>query len=321
MHRIIVSISVAVLIMLGTPEASRAHSPQWWYVAEEADRVLFVDTGSIQREGDEIRYNSSLIVRDPADDLGERRAFMQADCNTRKMQWPMVVRYGLDGERLDETVATYPAATAVEPGTLAATELDFVCASNHSDGKSNAFPIAVDMAVFAEALIANTDTGIRPSEIHDYLRRGSKTPLIRSTAPPPETFGTEQQVAVGRPIVPPRDYSRTVEIPPLNEYDSDEVGRIYDIAYQGIEGGELVFEIRGYASDDLAHSGSGQNLRFPHGAHEVQLRGLVIAIIEATPDNLRYRVDRRIDDAGNRTQEWNSDGGSNNASASIDACH
>ncbi|NKC52008.1 hypothetical protein HED63_24090 [Ochrobactrum cytisi] len=55
---------MAVLIMLGTPEASRAHSPQWWYVAEEADRVLFVDTGSIQREGDEIRYNSSLIVRD-----------------------------------------------------------------------------------------------------------------------------------------------------------------------------------------------------------------------------------------------------------------
>lgn len=96
------------------------------------------------------------------------------------------------------------------------------------------------MAVFAEALIANTDTGIRPSEIHDHLRRGSKTPLIRSTAPPPETFGTEQQVAVGRPIVPPRDYSRTVEIPPLNEYDSDEVGRIYDITYQGIEGGELV---------------------------------------------------------------------------------
>ncbi|MGC4250502.1 MAG: hypothetical protein QM605_03265 [Sphingobium sp.] len=282
---------LAAFTMAAWHGSAQARSSQWWYVARGADEVVFVDEKSIEREGDEARYTSNE-VRAPGEDTGTRRAFMRADCRKRTREWKLVMRYGTDDQPLDPAAVSYAEAEEVQPGTLGEAELDFVCAADRST--TGGFPIAIDDVAFAKALFARDDMTANPADIHDRMKADPSTPVIRSSAPPTATFGTEQHVGAGQPIVPPRDYATGTEPPNPPDYDADETGRIYDIAYQGVEKGQITFETRGYSIDDMVHPGSGQMTRLPMDSRTAQIRDFSITIVEAKLDGLRYRVVRQV---------------------------
>ncbi|MCW2336060.1 hypothetical protein M2337_000293 [Sphingobium sp. B2D3A] len=83
-----------------------------------------------------------------------------------------------------------------------------------------------------------------------------------------------------------------------SDYDTDVVGQIYDIAYLGVQNGELVFEKRGYSIDDLAHAGSGQPMRVPQTQKTVHIGDFMIDVLEATPQSLHFRAQLVRDGAG-----------------------
>lgn len=284
----------ALALILGLaailPSAAEARSSQWWYVAQGADKVLFVDVESIQRDGDTVRYEASQILREAGNAAASIRAYMQTDCRARTENWDMVMRYGPRDERLDEAALAYDSPEPVGSGTLGEAQLEFVCASDPA--ATGGFPIAIDEVAFAEALIADTDASESPRAVHDRMRADPKVPVIRSTAPPPETFGTAQSTAAGDAVVPPRDYAKGPQVPDVREYDADESGAIYDIAYIGIEDGEMVFERRGYGIGDLARASSAQEMRFPLSQKDVEILDIGIEVIEATPQTLRFRARR-----------------------------
>lgn len=269
------------------PTAAQAGSSQWWFVAQGADRVLFVDVGSIEREGDIVRYQASQVIRDPDNPAALIRAYMVTDCKMRTESWDMAIRYGADDQRLDETAVSFP-TEAVLPDTIGDAQLQFVCAADRA--QSGGFPLMIDEVAFAEALIADTEASESPAAIHERMRLDPKVPVIRSKAPGVETFGTPQTALVGHAVVPPRDYAKGVQIPIASEYDTDVVGQIYDIAYLGVENGELVFEKRGYSIDDLAHAGSAQPMRFPQTQKTVEIGDFMIDVLEATPQSLHFRA-------------------------------
>jgi hypothetical protein len=272
------------------PSPAQARSSQWWFVAQGADRVLFVDVGSIERKGDAVTYQVSQVLREAGNPAALIRAFMRTDCARHEEEWPLLLRYGADDRRLDETALSYPDPQRVEPGTLGDAQLQFVCAADRA--QAGGFPLAIDEVAFAEALIADRDATQDPAALHERLRADPATPVIRSTAPGPASFGTIQTVAAGSPVVPPRDYAKGTQVPAASEYDADETGTIYDIVYNGIEDGEVAFELRGYDIVDLAHAGSGQTMRFPLGQKTVQIRDITIDILEARPEDLRFRATR-----------------------------
>lgn len=289
-HIFRMGLSCIIFALCALPSGAQARSSQWWYVAQGADRVLFVDAESIEREGEVVSYATNQILREPGKDGASQRAYMRTDCAARTQQWMLVIRYGPDDQRLDPAAASYPDIQPIEAGTLGEAELDFVCAGDRT--ATGGFPLAIDDVAFAEALIANEQPANSAADLHARMKADPSTPIIRSSAPPPATFGTEQHVGKGQPIVPPRDYAKGTEPPVALDYDANETGRIYDIAYQGIEKGEIVFELRGYSIGDLAHPGSGQMLRTPVEATGDQINDLFITIVEAEPDGLRYRVAR-----------------------------
>lgn len=289
-----VSFAAVLLAACTLTSPAQARTSQWWYVAQGADRVLFIDEKSIERDGNIASYASRQILREPGNEVASQQAHMRTDCVNRTQQWVIVRRYARD-ERVVDPGSSYDELEPVETGTIGEAELDFVCADNTADRASTGgFPLEIDDVAFAEALIAADDTS--PADLHATMKADPATPVIRSSAPAPATFGTEQRVATGQPIVPPRDYEKGVDLPDTAQYDADETGRIYDLAYQGIEAGEIVFEIRGYEPTDLVHAGSGQNIRVPVEAGSEQIRDLLVTIIEATPDALRYRVERKLGD-------------------------
>lgn len=278
-------------VLLGlTPTGAHARSSQWWYVGGGADRVLFIDTGSIERDGDSVSYSARQVLRDPKDPAALISAYMRMDCKKREETWLMVTRYGAEDERLDPSSTSYADAQPVVDGTLGEAELDFVCAADPA--ATSGFPIAIDEVAFAEALIADTQGSVSPADLHEKMRTDPNVPVIRSAAPAPASFGTEQRMGVGQPIVPPRDYAKGTGVPISEDYDADETGTIYDIAYQGVEKGEMVFEQRGYSISDLAHPGSGQMWRFPMDQKSIQILDIAIDVIEARADGLRYKVTR-----------------------------
>jgi hypothetical protein len=281
---------VAGLFLAFTATCAQARASQWWYVAHGADRVLYVDVGSIEREGDTVGYWASQILRDPENPAAALRAYMRTDCAKRTETWLMVVRYDSADERLDPSALSYADAEAVEAGSLGEAQLDFVCAADRA--QAGGFPLAIDEVAFAQALIANEDGALGPAALHEKMRADPKMPVVRSSAPGPETFGTAQQAVKGHAIVPPRDYAKGIEVPQAQAYDADETGTIYDIAYWGIQDGELTFEQRGYSINDLAHSGSGQMLRFPVDQKNVQILDIAIEILATGPDSLRFRATR-----------------------------
>lgn len=278
-------------VVLALPAGAQARSSQWWYVAQGADRVVLVDERSIERDGDVVSYWSSQVIRDPGSEVALQRAYMRTDCTRRNQTWPMIMRYGVNDLRLDPPASSYDEPQDIVDGTIGEAELNFVCAEDRST--TDGFPLEIDEIAFADALIADKDATVRPADRHAQMKADPATPVIRSSAPSPSTFGTEQKAMTGQPIVPPRDYGKGTELPVVADYDEAEVGRIYDVAYLGIEKGQLAFEIRGYATSDLAHAGSGQTLHFPLAAKSAQVNDLAVTIIEATPKMLRYKVERK----------------------------
>lgn len=271
-----------------TPTVTQARSSQWWFVAQAVDKVLFVDVESIERDGDKVRYQASQILREPGNPAASIRAYMITDCRKRTETWDMVLRYSTDDERLDKAALNYPKATPVAAGSLGEAQLQFVCAADRT--RTNGFPLAIDQVAFAEALIADTDASVNPADLHERMRADPDVPVIRSTAPAPATFGTPQTVTAGHAVVPPRDYAKGVQIPEASNYDADESGTIYDIAYRGVEGGELAFEQRGYSIDDLAHASSAQTMRFPVSQKTIRIADIEIAVLKATRADLRFRA-------------------------------
>lgn len=77
--RLATSASMAILLVGLVPTVAQARQSQWWFVAAGADRVLFVDEKSIEREGDIVRHSSSQIFA-PSSEMLTRRAFMKTDC-------------------------------------------------------------------------------------------------------------------------------------------------------------------------------------------------------------------------------------------------
>ncbi len=215
--------------------------------------------------------------------------FVQVDCARSRIGWVGIQRFGHDDQVID--TSTRADAELAPPSTaIDRAQLDFVCADPAARERAGFFPLRIDDAAFTDALLGTTGNGVSPRALHDRMAASPETPVIRSTAPPPATFGTVQTVAVGQPIVPPRDYSRGTQTPDPADYPAIEVGRIYDIAFQGIKDGEIQFEIRGYSIDDLVHPGSGQTDTLPLGQRSITIRDLAITIRKTTPDQLTYSV-------------------------------
>jgi hypothetical protein len=286
---------LAGALALLSPSMAQARASQWWYVTQGADKVLFVDVESIERQGDIVRYDASQIVREAGNPAASVRAYMVADCRRHTETWDMVLRYGADDERLDKTALSYAGPNPVEAGSVGDAQLKFVCTDDRSE--TGGFPLAIDQVAFAEALIADTKASVSPADLHEKMRADPKVPVIRSTAPAPETFGTPQVTAAGHAVVPPRDYAKGVQIPDASQYDTIESGTIYDIAYAGIEKGELALNVRGYSIDDLVHASSGQTMRFPLSQKSIRIRDIEIAVLDATPQRLRFRASLAPKDA------------------------
>jgi hypothetical protein len=276
------------IMLLSLTMAGPATAVPWWYAGRAADRVVFVDAGSIERTKDIVRYSAKTVIRDRADPVAMTVAFMEADCARRRVGWAGIQRFGYD-ERVIDTSTRRKAEMADVPETsLADAELAFVCSDAQAREAEGLFVLAVDDAAFTEALLAAHDAS--PRALHDRMSADHAVPVIRSSAPDPAGFGKLQTVRAGEPMVPPRDYAKGPQVPNPTDYDPIEAGRIYDIAYQGVKDGELQFEIRGYAIDDLVHPASGQTETVRVGAKSIVIRDLAITIDSALPDRIRYKV-------------------------------
>lgn len=122
---------------------------------------------------------------------------------------------------------------------------------------------------------------------------GVQQEIQEQPAPETDTFGRSQFVMSGNPIVPPRDYSKGLERPKSDHYSANESGTIYDIAFLGIENGDMRFEIRGYSIADLEHPATGQTISFPQEQKTVEIRDIVIEIEEVLEGSLTYKIARR----------------------------
>lgn len=284
-RRFPILVACPLLAAIATPAAAAP----WWYVGHGADRAVFVDSGSIQREGGVVSYASKTVIRKQGDPVAMTSNFMQADCAGRRLGWLGVQQFGYDEAVIDTSTVAKAEMEDVPPDALADDELGFVC-SGAGDHEGRFFRLTVDDAAFTEALLAETDKAVSPRDVQDRLAANPATPVIRSTAPGTDTFGTVQTVKTGQPLVPPRDYEKGLQVPDPASYPSNEVGQIYDIAYQGIKGGKIQFEIRGYSIDDLVHPGSGQTMPAYLNEKKVNIRDLAITIRKASPDQITYSV-------------------------------
>jgi hypothetical protein len=269
--------------------AGPAVSADWWYVNRGEDRVLLVDAASIEAHGAKREYWTSLTIADGAQD-GVRmvKTFVEADCARQRAGWSVMVRYDRDDQQID--VDTLPRAGSGEvlPNTLDSAELAFVCAPK-DERPSGTFAVVIDPRTFADALQTAADD-VDSRELYDRLAADPKTPIIRSTAPDPDTFGQRQTVQAGQPLVPPRDYARGTQIPNAADHKPDVSGDIYDVAFQGVEGGKMRFETRGYSFDDMIHPASGQTEGFVAEPGVVTVRDLAITVEKVSADAITYRV-------------------------------
>ncbi|WP_260600116.1 hypothetical protein [Sphingomonas endolithica] len=268
--------------------ASASAAP-WWYVAHDEGRAVFIDAKSIQHRKSTIAFSSKDVIREHDNPVAMAVKFLQADCAKRQIGWAGVQQFGYDEAVIDTSTRRKAGMTnAIDPLDDAA--LDFVCADDASRAAGGFFPISIDDAAFTEALLSDASNSLTPRALHDKMAAAPTTVVVRSTAPAPATFGQTQTVAIGQPMVPPRDYSKGPQVPNPADYSSDEVGRIYDVAYQGIKDGQLQFEIRGYSIDDLVHPGSGQMQAADPRERPVLIKDLVITIKAATAERITYSI-------------------------------
>lgn len=69
-----------------------------------------------------------------------------------------------------------------------------------------------------------------------------------------------------------------------------QAGQNYEIVFTGVTPDTIRMSYREYTADDLARPAFSQELTYPRTSTEIRFRNLVISIIEATPDHLRYAV-------------------------------
>jgi hypothetical protein len=163
--------------------------------------------------------------------------------------------------RLNVDSLAKPALATVEPGTLGEAELKFVCAKAGDREGAGAFPVAVDARTFADALIVAGDEA--PRAVYDRL---AADPARRSSARPRP--GRKPSAAARRRRRGNRWFRhattpRGPSAPNAADYPRDSSGDAYDVTFEGLEAGELKFEVRGYSADDLIHPAMGQTERFP----------------------------------------------------------
>lgn len=275
-----------VLLLAATP----AMAAPWWYVDHGQNSVTFIDAGSIERDKDDVSYTSKVLIRDQDNPVAMTVNFMRGKCAKRQIRWHGTQSFGRDEAVIDTTIPDTQDYAAVARDTPQDVELNFACSGGKAGAVPAAFPLTIDDAAFTAALLAETSDSVSPRALHDRMAADPATPVIRSTAPPPSTFGQTQTVKRGQPIVPPRDYSKGPHIPDPKDYSSIEVGRIYDISYQGIKNGQIEFEVRGYSIDDLVHPGSGQTHSAELSEKKVHILDLAITIKKVTPDSITYSV-------------------------------
>jgi hypothetical protein len=280
------ALALAAAATLGVETAGAA---EWWYVAQGQDRVMLVDVASITRERGLLSYWNTQVIADGAEDgVRMTRSYMAADCAKARGGWAMSVRYDRDDRQIDVDSLAKPVLAAVEPSTLGEAELNFVCADAAGREAEGAFAVAVDVRTFADALIAAADEA--PRAVYDRLVADPATPIVRSTAPGTETFGRRQTAKTGQPLVPPRDYAKGIEVPKAADYPAASAGDVYDVTFEGLEAGEMTFEVRGYGVDDLIHPAMGQRERFPVDLKTIQIRDLAIQVEAVSTDAITYRV-------------------------------
>jgi hypothetical protein len=279
--------TVAVIAGLG---ATNAGAAQWWYVNQGQDRVMLIDVASIASDRGVLTYWNTQVIADGADD-GVRmvKSLMRADCAKSRGGWTMIVRYDRDDRQIDVDSLAKPAMAAVTPNTLGQAELDFVCATPDAREAAGGFALEIDPRTFADALIT-APSDETPRAVHDRLAQDPSTPVVRSAAAGPETFGTRQSIKAGQPLVPPRDYAKGTDIPKAEDYPPSSSGEVYDVTFEGLEQGQMVFEVRGYDADDLIHPASGQTERFPAALKTITIRDLALQIEKVTPEAITYRV-------------------------------
>jgi hypothetical protein len=279
-------IALPLFILAATPAAA---SP-WWYVDRGVNRVLFIDAGSIEREGNIVTYSSKNVIRDEADAAAMTSDFMRADCGKRQLGRLGIQRFSRDDKVIDTSTSRTAEMMEVPAESLGDAELQFVCSDGRDREKRGQFVLAVDDAAFTDALIGGAHKDLSPRALQERILANPNIQAVRSSASRPASFGSIQTVKKGDPIVPPRDYAKGPQTPLVADYSSMEVGRIYDIAYQGIEHGQIRFEVRGYSIDDVVHPGSGQIISFPRGATAANVRDIAIVIKAATANSLTYSV-------------------------------
>ena len=277
------------LAIAGLLASTPAGAAPWWYAGHDADRAVFVDVGSIERDQGTVRFSAKQVIRRAGDPVAMTVSFMQGDCARALIGWGAIQRFGVDDEVID--TSTRPRAEMARASTPAdRAQLDFVCADVGKREAAGFFPLGIDDAAFTEALLGKNRDGLSPRALHDRMAASPAVVVIRSTAPSPATFGMVQTVRLGQPLVPPRDYNKGEQLPDPKDYPANETGRIYDVAYQGIKNGEIQFEIRGYSIDDLVHPGSGQTETVRMGQAKANILDLAITIRKALPDRLTYSI-------------------------------
>ncbi len=283
--------ALVLLSLCGALAASGpAAAADWWYAGRGEDRVMLIDAASVQRNHGVLTYWNTQVIADGAQD-GVRmiKSFMRADCAKARGGWAMIVRYDRDDRQMTVDSLAKPQLAAVTPDTLGQVELNFACATDEARREAGAFPLAIDARTFADALMGAPDPA-DPKDIHARLAGDPATPVVRSPAPGPETFGKRQTAKAGQPLVPPRDYAKGPDAPKAADYPPSTVGIVYDVVFQGIDAGEMRFEVRGYDVDDMIHPGSGQTEGFPVDLKTVHIRDLAISVDKVDADAITYRV-------------------------------
>lgn len=285
------ALGLAGVLTLGWAGPATAAS-RYWYVDHGRDRVLLIDANSIERRKAIVTYWTEHIIRDAEERAAMTKTVMRADCARQQLGWLGVAKYDAQDQPFETSTRRKAEMLAVPPDTLGRAELDFVCAAAPTEfGKEHGlFPLSIDHAAFADALLTRPDLSVSPRALHTALAADPAVPVIRSPAPGVATFGSVQTVPTGMPIVPPRAWATGPGIPLAADHDSNVSGIIYDIAYQGLRDGEIQFEVRGYSIDDMIHPASGQTESFPLSSRKVNVRDIAITIQSATAEAITYRV-------------------------------
>ncbi|MBO9707806.1 MAG: hypothetical protein J7521_06315 [Caulobacter sp.] len=114
---------------------------------------------------------------------------------------------------------------------------------------------------------------------------------LSASSPPrisEDAFGPVRTAAVGEALVPPGDYAKGPEEPDPAAYPADEAGTIYDIAFAGMDGDRIRFEVRGYAGGDFEHVAVSQEQTSPATVSTIHVRDIVLEIRQVDAGTIRY---------------------------------